>query len=88
MGGTDAEAEASIISPPDAKNWLIWRDPDAWRDWGQEEKEMTEDGWMASPTRWTGVLSELRELVIDREAWHAAVQGVSTEWQSWTELKT
>ena len=45
---TDAEAETPILWPPDAKNWLIWKDPDAGKDWGQEEKGMTEDemvGW-------------------------------------------
>ena len=40
---TDAEAETPILWPPDAKNWLIWKDPDAGKDWRQEEKEMTED---------------------------------------------
>ena len=48
MGRTEAEAEAPIHWPPDAKNWLIRKDPDAGKDWGQEEKGMTEDemvGW-------------------------------------------
>ena len=48
IGRTDAEMEAPILWPPDAKNWLIWKDPDAGKDWGQEEKGMTEDemvGW-------------------------------------------
>ena len=47
-GRTDAEAEALILWPPDAKNWLIWKDPDAGKDWGQVEKGTTEDemvGW-------------------------------------------
>ena len=47
-GRTDAEAETPILCPPDAKSWLIWKDPDAGKDWGQEEKGMTEDemvGW-------------------------------------------
>ena len=47
-GRTDAEAEALIFWPPDAKNWLLRKDPDAGKDWGQEEKGMTEDemvGW-------------------------------------------
>ena len=47
-GRTEAEAEAPILWPPDAKNWLIGRDPDAGKDWRQEEKGMTEDemvGW-------------------------------------------
>ena len=45
---TDAEAEAPILWPPDEKNWLIWKDPDAGKDWKQEEKGKTEDemvGW-------------------------------------------
>ena len=46
-----------ILWPPDVKNWLIWKDPDAGKDWRQEEKGMTEngDGWMASLTQWTWV---------------------------------
>ena len=48
IGRTDAEAESSILWPPDVKNWLIWKDPIAGEDWRQEEKGMTEDemvGW-------------------------------------------
>ena len=48
IGGTDAEAETPILWPPDAKNWLIWKHPDAGKDWRQEEKGTTEDemvGW-------------------------------------------
>ena len=48
IGRTDAEAEAPILWPPDAKSWLIWKDPDAGNDWTQEEKGMMEDemnGW-------------------------------------------
>ena len=48
IGRTDAEAETPILCPPDAKNWLIWKDPDAGKDWRQEEKGTTEDemvGW-------------------------------------------
>ena len=48
IGKTDAKPETSILWPPDAKSWLIWKDPDAGKDWGQEEKGMTEDemvGW-------------------------------------------
>ena len=43
IGRTDAEAEASILWPSDAKNWLIGKDPDSGQDWRQEEKGMTED---------------------------------------------
>ena len=48
LGRTDAEAETPILWPPDAKNWLIGKDPDAGKDWRQEEKGMIEDemvGW-------------------------------------------
>ena len=48
FGRTDVEAETPIVCPPDAKNWLLGKDPDARKDWRQEEKEMTEDemvGW-------------------------------------------
>ena len=55
-GRTDAEAEAPILWPPDAKSWLTGKDTDARKDWGQEEKEITGwDGWMASSTQWTWV---------------------------------
>ena len=49
-----AEAETPILWPPDVKNWLIEKDPDAGKDWRQEEKGRG-DGWMASLTRWTWV---------------------------------
>ena len=48
IGGTDAEAETPILWPPDEKSWLIWKDPDAGKDWRWQEKGMTEDemvGW-------------------------------------------
>ena len=48
IGRTDAEAEAPIFWPPDVKNWVIWKDPDAGKDWRWEEKRTTEDemvGW-------------------------------------------
>ena len=48
IGRTNVEAETPILWPPDAKSWLIWKDPDAGKDWRREEKGMTEDemvGW-------------------------------------------
>ena len=48
IGRTDVEAETPKLGPPDVKSWLIWKDPDAGKDWGQEEKGTTEDkmvGW-------------------------------------------
>ena len=49
IGSTDAEAETPILGPPDVKKWLIWKDPDAGKDWRQEKKWTTEDemvGWL------------------------------------------
>ena len=57
IGRTDVEAETPILWPPDAKSWLIWKDPDREKDWRWEEKgdDRGLDGWMASPTQWTWV---------------------------------
>jgi len=56
FGRNDAKAETPVLWPPHARIWLIGKDSDAGRDWGQEEKGATGwDGWMASPTRWTWV---------------------------------
>ena len=56
IGRTDAEAETPMLWPPDAENWLTGKDPDAGKDWRQEEKGLTVwDGRMASLTQWTWV---------------------------------
>ena len=49
IGKTDAEAEAPILWPPDGKSWLLGKDPDAGKDWEQEEKRMAEDEMIESP---------------------------------------
>ena len=89
FGRNDAKAETPVLWPPHVKSWLIGKDSDARRDWGQE-KGTTEDetaGWH----HWLdGVsFSELREMVMDREAWRAAIHGVAksrTRLSDWTEL--
>ena len=88
IGRTDAEAEASILWPPDAKSRLIGKDLDAGKDWRHEEKGTTEDGIIG----WHHWLNgqefvQAQGLVIDREAWSAAVHGVTksqTQPSNWT----
>ena len=81
IGRTDAEVP--ILWPSDAKRWLIGKDSDAGKDWGQEEKGVTEDEMV----RWHHWLNghefeQLQEIVKDREAWRAAVHGVVKS-QTW-----
>ena len=88
----DAEPEASILLLPDAKNWLVGKNPDAGNDWRQKEKGVTGwDGWMTSPTWRTWVWASPRSWYWTRKPGVLqSVRGVakSRTWlRDWTELK-
>ena len=90
IGRTNAEAEAPILWPPDVKKWLLRKDPDAGKDWRQEEKGTTEDEMVAWHHRLDGPEFEWALGVGDGQGrLDAAAHGVAKSWtrlSDWTEL--
>ena len=92
IGRTDVEAETPVLWPPYVKNWLTGKDPDAGRDWGQEEKGMTEDemaGWHhwldAHEFEWTPGVGDGQGGLACCNSW-GCKESDTTEWLNWTEL--
>ena len=91
IGRTDVEAETPILLPPDAKSWLIWKDPDARKDWGQEEKGTTEDemfGWHhwldGRESEWTPGDGDGQGGLACCDSW-GRKESDTTKQQNWTE---
>ena len=94
IGRTDVDAETPILWPPDATCWLIWKDPDAGKYWGQEEKGTTEDEmvgwhhWLSGHGFWsTSVVSDGQGGLACCSSW-SCKESDTTEWLNWTEQAT
>ena len=88
IGRTDAEAEVSVIWLPDGKSRLVGKDPDAGKDWRQEDGGRQRTRWLDGITNWWNwVWANPRRWWKEREAWRAAVRGVAKSWRrlnDWT----
>ena len=91
IGRTDAKAETPILCPPHAKSWLIGKDSDAGRDWGQEEKGTTEDemaGWHdrldGCEFEWTAGVGDGQGGLACCDSW-GCKESDTSEWVNWTE---
>ena len=92
IGRIDVEAETPILWPPDAKSWLIWKDPDAGEDWGKEEKGTTEDEMVGRHHQlnghefgWTPGAGDGQGGLTCYSSW-GHKESDTTEWLNWTEL--
>ena len=92
FGRNDAKAEIPVLWPPHVKNWLIGKDYDAGRDWGQEEKGTTEDemaGWHhwldGRESEWTPGVGDGQGVLACCNLW-GRKESDTTEWLNWTEL--
>ena len=93
FGRTDVEAETPMLWPPDVKSWLIWKDPDAGKDWRQEEKGTTEDemvGWdhwlNGHGFGWTLGVGDGQGGLLVMDMFMGSQRSDTTEWLRWTEL--